>query len=172
MFASMGIPSHATAGITGRIVEFLRRIGLTVRFAAIPGPTFLPGIAIQNGTLTIDESNLLYPGDLLHEAGHLAVLPPSRRAVADGDMGDDGGLEIGPMAWSYAAALHLNIPPEVVFHPAGYRGNSQAIIENFAQGHTFGQPILEWAALTVTTKHAKSFGVPPFPAMLKWLRDE
>ena len=54
------------------------------------------------------------------------MLPPSRRAHANENMGDDGGLEMAAIAWSYAAAIHLEIPPAVVFHEAGYRGGSKS----------------------------------------------
>jgi len=58
--------------IAKRICTFLVSIGLPVRTGAVPGPSFLPGIAIEHGVLVFDEDRLLYPGDLLHEAGHLA----------------------------------------------------------------------------------------------------
>ena len=155
-----------------RIAEFLAAIGLPVRVGEVPQASFLPGITIEAGELVIDQARLLYPGDLLHEAGHLAVLPPSARLGIQGDAGDDAGLEIGAIAWSYAAALHLGIDPAVVFHPAGYRGGAGTIVENFAAGRFIGVPILEWAGLTATGERAATSGVPPYPAMMKWLRDE
>ena len=60
--------------LTQRIAEFLRSIGLPVRAGAIPDATFLPGIHMERGGLVADEARLCYPGDLLHEAGHLAVM--------------------------------------------------------------------------------------------------
>ena len=48
---------------------------------------------------------------MLHEAGHLAVLPVEIRrrfGSGDGPAGIDiRGLESQAFAWSYAAALHL-----------------------------------------------------------------
>ena len=148
--------------IAERIIAFLGSIGLPVRAGAIPGPTFLPGIAIEGGVLVVDEERLLYPGDLLHEAGHLALLPHHDRSAVHGDTGDDGGLEVGAIAWSYGAAVHLGIDPAIVFHEAGYRGASQSILENFAAGRYFGVPILQWAGLT---------RAEIYPAMNAWLRD-
>ncbi len=170
-------PSKIRDPLVARITGFLVIIGLPVSFAAGLEHAFLPGIAIQNGTLMIDEAKLLYPGDLLHEAGHLAMLPPSQRAHAGGNMADsniqdDGGLEMAAIAWSYAAALHLGIPPAVVFHEAGYRGGSKAILENFAAGRYIGVPMLEWAGLTATGKNAQALGVQPYPAMQRWLRED
>jgi len=158
--------------LIARIAEFLGGIGLNVEIAGGLGQTFLPGITTKNGILSIDESRLLYPGDLLHEAGHLAMLPPQDRMRADGNMGDDGGMEMSAIAWSYAAAAHLGISPAVVFHESGYRGGSQALLENFAAGRFIGVPLLEWAGLTVGEHRAKTLGVPAYPAMLRWLRPE
>jgi hypothetical protein len=115
----------------------------------------------------VDKSQLLYPGDLLHEAGHLALLAPDRRTAISGETGDEAGFEIAAIAWSYAAALHIGIDPAVVFHPAGYRGSSQALMENFAAGRYIGVPILEWLELTVSAPGAVE--VKTYPHMLKWL---
>lgn len=158
--------------LVAKIAGFLESIGLAVRFADIPDPTFLPGITVQNGILTIDEPKLLFPGDLIHEAGHLAMLPPSQRAHADGHMGDDGGIEMAAIAWSYAAAIHLGFPPAFVFHDAGYKGGAQSLLDNFAAGRYVGVPMLEWARLTASEKNAKALGVQPYPSMLRWLREE
>lgn len=46
------------------------------------------------------------------------------------------------MAWSYAAALHLNIDPKIVFHEGEYKG-SESLISIFASGGSLGVPLLE-----------------------------
>jgi ribosomal protein S18 acetylase RimI-like enzyme len=158
--------------IAARIVAFLESIQLPVRLGEIEGPSFLPGISIQAGGLLIDEAKLLYPGDLLHEAGHLAMLPVAQRRSADGDTGDSGGIEMSAIAWSYAALVHLGLDPAVVFHQAGYRGASESLIRDFAAGNGFGVPLMEWAGLTATSVRAEALGVPPYPHMRKWLRDD
>lgn len=156
--------------VVEKIARFFEAIGLAVRFAEIPGPTFLPGVAIRHGVLTIDPEKLLYPGDLFHEAGHLAVLPPADRVQADGDVGDDGGMEMAAIAWSYAAAAHLGLPADFVFHDAGYRGGAGSLRESFAAGYVVGLPMLEWMGLSADAKRAALLGVAPYPAMLRWLR--
>lgn len=85
--------------LTARISDFLQEIGVGVRACALPEPCFLPGIHIQQGKLLVDETRLLYPGDLLHEAGHLAITPAPRRVELHGDIGSDLGEEIGAI-WS------------------------------------------------------------------------
>jgi hypothetical protein len=157
--------------LTATIVEFLTGIGLPVRAGPIPEATVLPGIHIEGGTLVADEAKLAYPGDLLHEAGHLAVVPAARRSDAHLDVGKSGGEEMMAIAWSYAAAVTIGLDPAVVFHEGGYRGGSQAILDNFRAGRTFGVPALQWIGLTAEPRRAKELGVPPYPHMLKWLRD-
>ncbi len=158
--------------ITTAIVNFLVDIGLEVRFGEIAGRTFLPGIIIEQGTLRIDEAQLKYPGDLLHEAGHLALKSPGRRKEVQIDAGKSAGEEMGAIAWSYAALVHLQLDPAIVFHADGYRGGSTALIDNFAAGRYIGVPILQWRGLAAESQLARELGVTPYPQMIKWLRDE
>jgi hypothetical protein len=152
------------------IAAFLAEIGLPVEIGEIHNPTFLPGIHAVSGTLRVDPSTLSYPGDLLHEAGHLALLTEEQRNQVTGDVGDSGGEELGAIAWSYAAALRLKLDPGVVFHEHGYRGGSQSMLENFAAGRYIGVPMLQWLGLCVDEKSAGVRGVQPYPHMLRWLR--
>jgi hypothetical protein len=111
--------------------------------------------------MAVDESRLLYPGDLLHEAGHLTVTPATLRGSLSGNAGDGAGEEMAAIAWSYAAALHLKLDLAVVFHPDGYQGGWQRIITNFSQRQYIGVPLLVWMELTDDR----------YPAMSRWLRD-
>jgi hypothetical protein len=144
------------------IVAFLRRIGIEVRLETLGEGTFLPGLAIQHGALAIDEARLLYPGDLLHEAGHLAVMTAGERAQCDGDAGADGGAELAAIGWSYAAALAIGLDPAVVFHPHGYKSGAASLLENFAAGRYLGLPLLQWYGLT---------RAETYPQMDRWLRE-
>lgn len=157
--------------MTGAILQFLEGIGLPVRTAAIEQATFLPGIRIESGSLIIDPGRLLYPGDILHEAGHLALMEPERRAGTSDDAGTDGGEEMGAIAWSYAAALHIRLDVRVLFHGEGYRGDADSIVENFANGRYLGVPMLEWTGLALDQRRARELGLPPYPHMLRWLRE-
>src|SRR5215216_3999851 len=123
--------------VAATIVQFLRRIGLAVEAQPLDEETVLPGIQIHHGVILIDPTKLKYPGDLLHEAGHLAVKPEEERRQTGGDVGNDPAEEMMAIAWSYAALVYLQLSPEVVFHAQGYRGGSQALIDSFTQGHTF-----------------------------------
>jgi len=166
----MDITAEFKHPITARIAGFLRCIGLRVRAGGVPEQTILPGIQIEDGCLVIDEGRLLYPGDLLHEAGHLAVLTSEQRAGQGPNAGDDLGNEIGAMCWSYAAAIHLQLDPAVVFHAHGYRGASESYLENFRAGRYPGVPLLQWMGMTADEKNAPALGVAAYPHMLRWLR--
>ena len=154
------------------IAGFLCSIGLRCTRGDVPDSTFLPGIMIDRGGLVFDIAKLRHPGDLLHEAGHLAVMSPERRRTAHGGAGKYAAEEMMAIAWSYAAAVHLQIDPAVVFHAGGYRGGSASLIENFASGRYIGVPTLQWLGMTVDVKTARQSGVAPYPAMTKWINDK
>jgi hypothetical protein len=154
-----------------RILDWLRQIGLTVRLASLDPDTFLPGVTLEPGGLIVDPERLLYPGDLLHEAGHLAVMPPAQRASTGSNAGADMGDEIAAQTWSYAAAVHLGISPEIVFHPAGYKGAAKTLIQVYGDGNA-GVPLLQWMGLTLDPARAVALSIPPYPHMIRWLRGE
>jgi hypothetical protein len=153
------------------ILNWLQQIGLAIRFAPLSADTFLPGVTLELGGLVVDPDRLLYPGDLLHEAGHLATMLPVQRAAAGSNAGSDMGDEIAAQTWSYAAAVHLGLPPEIVFHPHGYRGAAAALIRTYRDGAA-GVPLLQWMGLTLDPARAAASSVPPYPHMIRWLRAE
>lgn len=157
--------------ITARIVAFLNEIGIPTRPGRVGVGAVLPGIEVAQGSLVYDPAGLGHPGDLLHEAGHIAVALPERRAGFQADVGSDPAEEMMAIAWSYAAALHIGIDPADVFHAGGYRGGGNWIVENFAAGHFIGLPMLQYAGMTLDKTRAAHSGVAPYPHMLRWLRD-
>lgn len=163
--------SSFTQPLTKKIAGFLREIGLGVEFRDLPEGSFLPGLALVEGRIVIDELKLLYPGDILHEAGHLALTSAADRCRCDGKLAASGGEEMGAIAWSYAAALHLGIDPEIVFHSHGYRDGSSSLLENFREGRYIGVPMLQWLGLSLEPRQARERGCPPYPHMIRWLRE-
>ncbi|HLM01763.1 MAG TPA: hypothetical protein VK400_11965 [Pyrinomonadaceae bacterium] len=163
--------------LTRRIAEFLDEIGLPIFPKRLDENTFLSGILIENGKIFVDESRLAFPGDLLHEAGHLAVVPKNLRARLNDEIALPTGefnidaVEVAAIAWSYAAALHLGLDPRVVFHAGGYKGKSESLLTNFSLGVYLGVNTLENAEMTATGENARKLGVSPYPQMLKWLCD-
>ena len=156
-----------TDPLVGRIVAFVRQVGIPVEAAVLEGETFLPGIVVSGGGLRVDASRLAWPGDLLHEAGHVAVGDPARRNEG---VSNDPGEEMAALAWSFAAATHLGLDPSVPFHEGGYRGEGQALAENFSRGGYVGVPMLAMWGLTHEPHRAKAMGAPPYPHMLAWRR--
>ena len=161
--------------LTDKIAGFLNAIGIPTLPAELDRETFLPGILVSEGTLLVDEEKLAFPGDLLHEAGHLAVAPGNLRSqlsdeVVLPDVNPDA-LEVEAMAWSYAACVYLQIDPRVVFHENGYKGKSESLLLNFALGVFVGVNGLERDGMTFSEMTARESGVAAFPAMLKWLKD-
>ncbi len=167
---------------TEKIIAFLREIGIAVHYEKLDEKTFVPGIAVRNGAIYIDRENMTYPGDLLHEAGHLAVLLPEERAhFPEIPAGVDpsgnqwqqkaGGDEMAAICWSWAALQHLRLKPELLFHEGGYKGDSEWLIETFITGKYLGLPLLCWMGFCADEKNAAAKQVQPYPHMLRWMRE-
>jgi hypothetical protein len=154
-----------------KIFDFIRDIGISINEGTISEETVLPGIQIEKGTLIVDKEKLLYPGDLLHEAGHIAVKPSSERAALNINVGNDAAEEMMTLAWSYAAAVQIGLDLEVLFHPYGYKGAAQNLIHWYTNGSYIGLPMLQWLGMSVDKIKAAELKIEPFPKMIKWLRD-
>lgn len=157
-----------------KVLLFLDEIGINVIEKELD-TTFLPGLDLGPNCIYLDHNKLLYPGDILHEAGHLAVTTASERnQVGTNEIAPDWptqGEEIAAILWSFAALKHLQLPLEFVFHPNGYKKESDWLISNFSTGNYIGLPLLEWMGLCLGNERAEKEKKPAFPAMLKWLRD-
>ena len=169
------MPDNFQNDLTRKIAGFLNDIGLRAIPAKLDGKTFLPGILVQNGQLLVDEEKLAFPGDLLHEAGHLAVAPAHLRACLSDEIivpeVNLDVLETQAIAWSYAACRHLELDPRIVFHENGYKGQSESLLLNFSLGVFVGLSGLEENGMAFSEGKARESGVLPFPEILKWLRD-
>jgi hypothetical protein len=153
--------------LTARLAGFVRGMGIDVRAATLNEPTFLPGLDIRHGAILIDEARLTYPGDMLHEAGHIAVADPAERHAPT--LSPSPGDELTTIAWSYAALRHRDLDPALVFHGA-FKGGGASIIENFTAGHYIGVPLLQAYGMSCEPHRAAEKGLPPFPHMLRWMR--
>jgi hypothetical protein len=156
------------------ILSFLKSIGIAVIEKEFVDQTFLPGLTLGPNCIYVDYSRLLYPGDLLHEAGHLAVTTGEQRSnigITEPDTGwPTDGEELGAILWSYAALKQIGIPEEVVFHTNGYKNDSQWLIDNFSNGVYIGLPFLEWIGVALGKERAEKENKPAFPLVLKWIR--
>lgn len=151
--------------ITDQILAFLSDKGIPYYLTPLRGSGFLPGIRIDQGILHIDKEQLSYPGDILHEAGHVAVISPSERKNLSDKITGSPAEEMAAMAWSYAAAISLEIDPHIVFHADGYKGGGAHLAAQYSEEATGtnscapGVPMLQWFRMTET-----------FPKMSQWLR--
>jgi len=154
-------------------IGFLNNIGIETSFRKI-GKTFLPGLLIHKGMIIIDKDLLEHPGDILHEAGHIAIVP----AIDRPGLSEKGiinrknreGEEIMAIAWSYAACMHLLIDPFFVFHEQGYRNGRDYITDSCQNKSYIGLSMLEKIGMTANEKNARRLNIPSYPHMIKWLR--
>ena len=151
-----------------KLATFVRSVGIEVRPCRIDWQTLFPGLDVRSGAVLVDESQLIHSGNILHEAGHLAVHDPARRSLPKFSPGK--GEELSALAWSYAAALHLGLSAELVFYPGSFTGWATALIENFAEGRYVGLPLLQRYGMTVEPRLAAERGVKPYPHMIRWVR--
>lgn len=148
------------------IVSFLEGIGINVIEKELTELTFLPGIKIVGHTIFVDKSLLIASGDMLHEAGHLAVTEPEFRSKigtheVPADWPKDGD-ELAAMLWSCAALSHLKLPVEVVFHDEGYKNQADWLREQYESGTYIGLPLFIWMGFCDDEVQ--------FPRVKKWLR--
>ncbi len=176
------------------ILQFLSAVGLPVTQASLSDDSFLPGVVVQHGALIVDPERLGSPGDILHEAGHLAVAPGRLRGYLDGNIDAcaaaliaDPDLDVSEaeanqitrtepqaIAWSFAAALAAGVSPDCVFWEQGYGGQHggapQLVMMQVAQGFFPGVQGLVRAEMCSAPP---PFGDPsdpaPFPQMKRWL---
>ncbi|HDY7874712.1 TPA: hypothetical protein RQK41_004751 [Vibrio vulnificus] len=152
--------------IAEKIMGFLTQIGVPFERASIEQKTFLPGLHLHHGVLQIDLDKLAFAGDILHEAGHIAVCEPQERQFLHGDIYKNGllnGRESQLMHGEEMAVTHLGLPLNLVFHEEGYRGGSNSLIDAFSQGKGFGFPLLVVWEMVDSEKG--------YPYMQKWIRE-
>lgn len=175
-----------------RIVDFLRNIGLPVEVGPFGPEGFLPGVTIRQGVMHVDPDHLHVSGDLLHEAGHMAIVPARLRSRLGTNLetslceaaGDDPDpqvqvalkhTEIAAVAWSYAALKALDLPPETIFFAGGYRLDQQQrdrFLYLLETGNQFGIGHLATLGMTGPCGVMALLyqnGLAPFPTMTRWL---
>ena len=149
-----------------KCIVFLNSIGIKTMYRQLESESFLPGLSIENGCILVDREALKHPGDILHEAGHIAVVPAADRATLNAasikTRPSREAEEMMAIAWSYAACIHLGLDVYFVFHDDGYKGDGHSIAENFLARRFFGTPMLQWCGM-IDEKF--------FPTMIKWMRE-
>ena len=170
------------------VVFELNKIGINSTFGVI-NDCFVEGIQIKNGCLILDRGCSI--SNLLHEAGHLAVLPKEYRKQASGNLGDvlrkmyreiDCSKEENrrymqcedaeATAWAYAFGLRCGVLFDLIIDDEQYDGTGRDVLESLALGSGFGVKGLAsmgWCASSII--HSKASGLPMYPNLLKWIND-
>lgn len=129
-------------------VDFLTKIGLNVEI--VQGATgFLPTIEIRDGSLRVDPGACA--SNILHEAGHLAIVPGRFRGYLSGNLNqgmvriqdvlveenlDPDSYEMRAMmqagdteatAWAWAAGKAIGLPEHEIIRSEEYGGEGEGI---------------------------------------------
>ena len=131
-----------------KVMDFLNEVGLPV--SVVPGATgFVEDIVLVEGTVKVDPKCL--PSVMLHEAGHLAVMPSRFRHLMSGNLYKSmreifAIAEISYMdpddpitrallqtsdpevtAWAWALGKHLGIPEKLIILDSEYDNTGKEI---------------------------------------------
>lgn len=161
-----------------KAIAFVNDIGIATQFVEKTSG-FVDGISIESGSLKVDKSANV--GDLLHEAGHLAIIPANLRHYAGGDLDESfevifnviSGVDpehaimravlqasdVEATAWAWAAGKHLDIDEEDIIKNSSYDGDGESIRLMLRTKNYFGINGLNASGMT----DAKQY-----PAMKKW----
>ena len=181
-----------------RAFDFVRSIGLNIREATSAAETancFAPHVKIEHGQLIVD-LDLVFPGCILHESGHLATLPAMFRPLCSGRLAavqtalseyldaNPFGLAMYPedpvcraimqagdaevTAWQYAAAQEIGLPDEWIFIDGSYDGTAPDVLRALKARSYIGIHGLRAAGWTAL-REAHSNGGPVFPKLAHWL---
>lgn len=140
-------------------LEFFSSIGIQVKEDVLT-TSCVPGLSTEGGVLTMNREELSYPGDLFYAAARIAVTDPAGRPALTDDPKLETSEEMAALSWAYAAAHHLGIDAQHVFHPHGYHNQSADLIAHYSSSEPgLGVPMLYyWGMATV------------FPNLNTWLR--
>lgn len=171
------------------VMNFLAEIGLSARL--VPGAAgFLEGVRIVGGGLEVDPN--ARASNVLHEAGHLAVIPGRYRPFMHGDLSDgiakmmdavkdehpDSPLwrsaiqasEAEATAWAWAAGVAIGLPAEKIILDEEYDGTGADIrlaLSMRAYPGINGLAHAGWCAANPRFAHVT--GRPLYPKLAHWL---
>lgn len=173
-----------------KAMAFLSSIGLDVK--VVPGASgFIQFIDIVNGGLCVDPK--APASGILHDAGHLAIVPSQFRAFLSGNLYaglrrifeevDLSGLETdSPLqrallqigdpeatAWAWAAGRSLGIPDELIIQDNEYNDGGADVRVQLAYRGYLGINGLSHAGFCVVRKTPYR-DLPAYPELAFWLQ--
>lgn len=175
-----------------KVFGFVAGIGLPIQI--VHGAVgFIEHVLIADGGLHVDPR--ASPSAILHEAGHLAVMPACYRHYLNGDVGegvhrmfrDMDELEHAPdsplmraalqagdpeaTAWAFAAGLSLGLPIELIILDHEYGGEGEAIrIALSAKSYLGIHGIAHAGFCVVRANPYSSHSLPAYPELSYWLQ--
>ncbi|WP_236467711.1 hypothetical protein [Pseudomonas syringae] len=171
-------------------MKFLVSIGLPVQVEA-GACSFIEHVAVFEGGLRVDSQ--AHASGLLHEAGHLAVMPARFRHFLSGNLSegmsrafaelDQLGLEPDdPLmramlqtsdpevtAWAWAAGKAIGLPDEMIIEDDDYQGEGEAIRISLAANAYVGIYGLSHAGFCVVRRNPYR-PLPVYPELAQWLQ--
>ncbi len=168
-----------------KAIAFIQAVGIPVRIVD-RAFGFADKVKIENGCLLTERDAAV--STLLHEAGHLAVLPGQFRDIADGDLSNltevldrvvcqeppDSPLtrailqagDAEATAWAWAAGKHLGLPESSIISDAEYEGDAAGVRHALTANAWLGINGLAHAGMT-TPRHCDG---PKFPSLVRWVQ--
>jgi len=173
------------------VYDFLISIGIKIEIKEST-KGFFDHIHIQDGRLIVDKNASI--NDILHEAGHLAVLPGRFRKYASGNISGvinkmlkeidfsnpdapeaRAAIQCGDVeatAWAWAAGMHLTLPPEIIIEDADYDNWGEEMRLSLSRNSFFGINGLAAAGFCVTNNALSVIsGKPVYPNLAMWLQN-
>ena len=143
---------------------------------------FLPGIRLEQGALLVDESQLTYPGDLLHEAGHIAMTPPELRPSLSGaitvpglDMAElEAAFREKPAIHRFPGTMAGRVQELAAFVDEHYGGSAERLWTEATDGDDLRRRIAELPGFgemkikALGSVLAKRFGVEAAQELVPW----
>lgn len=173
-----------------RTLDFLNNNGIPC--TVVPNSKgFIAGVKIVFGCLEVDPKARV--SNVLHEAGHLAVLPGRFRRQANIDIDavievmvdsvDFSNPDVGEAraamqagdteatAWAWAAGMAIGLRPEKVIHSTEYDGTGAEVRISLQTGSYIGISGLAAAGFCVTRLRLEAvYGLPSYPRLGMWLQ--
>lgn len=174
-----------------RATEFLSTIGIQWAWTD-HAKGFLDDVEIRDGGLLIKRDALV--SNVLHEAGHLALVPGEYRHLATGglsvalktmdastDFSDPDSAAARASiqcsdpevtAWAYAAGVHLGLDPTIIIKDGQYDNEGALIRLSLGMNAYAGINGLSHAGLCAVKAgaYAEARGLPAYPKLKFWVQ--
>lgn len=181
-------PDKSSAWLA-HVLAFLNSIGIDAEIGDGRGG-FVAGVLIEEGRLIVCPD--ARPSNVLHEAGHLSIIPARFRPLASGKLAKafeamaqgvdwsnpESEDAVAAMqcsdpeatAWAWAAGIHLGMPEELIIADDEYDGEGAGIRLGLRLNSYLGINGLSRAGWCVVRPGALEAirGLPAYPKLCRW----